>query len=83
MTVPRLTVRYFAAAQAATGIASEVVTAATVDDAVATMCSRHGHALTKVMTACSLLLDGTRVADRATRLTSDAELDVLPPFAGG
>ncbi|MGH3589402.1 MAG: MoaD/ThiS family protein, partial [Pseudonocardia sp.] len=37
----------------------------------------------KVLTACSFLLDSVAVRDRATPLRSGAELDVLPPFAGG
>jgi molybdopterin synthase sulfur carrier subunit len=83
VTVPTLTVRYFAAAKAATGIDTETVGAATVADAVAAICARHGDRLSRVMTACSLLLDGHAVHDRALALRDDAELDVLPPFAGG
>jgi sulfur-carrier protein len=36
-----------------------------------------------VLASCSFLLDSVAVRDRATRLPAAAELDVLPPFAGG
>ncbi|HET9255562.1 MAG TPA: MoaD/ThiS family protein [Pseudonocardiaceae bacterium] len=81
-----VTVRYFAAARAAAGLTSENVDVgenATVADALAEIAARHGEALSKVLTACSFLLDSVAVRDRATPLPSTAELDILPPFAGG
>ncbi len=81
-----VTVRYFAAARAATGLASEDVDVgdgATVGDALEAIAGRHGEALRKVLDACSFLLDSVAVRDRATPLRPGAELDVLPPFAGG
>lgn len=39
--------------------------------------------LAKVLGVSSLLLDGTRVTDRATAVGGATQLDVLPPFAGG
>ena len=81
-----VTVRYFAAARAAAGLPSEDVDigdGATVADAVDAIASRHGEALRKVLAACSFLLDSVAVRDRATPLRPGAELDVLPPFAGG
>jgi molybdopterin synthase sulfur carrier subunit len=81
--VPELTVRYFAAARAASGTHSEVVAAGTVDEAVKLIIERHGDGLARVLTACSLLLDGRPVGDRSTPLSGDVGLDVLPPFAGG
>jgi len=81
--VPQLTVRYFAAAKAATGVDSEIISATTVQDAITAICSRHGDQLSAVVTACSFLLDGLTVHDTALPLADDAELDVLPPFAGG
>ncbi|MGH3812832.1 MAG: MoaD/ThiS family protein [Pseudonocardiaceae bacterium] len=81
-----VTVRYFAAARAAAGLPSEDVDigdGATVADALETIASRHGDALRKVLAACSFLLDSVAVRDRATPLRPGAELDVLPPFAGG
>ncbi len=81
-----VTVRYFAAARAAAGLPSEDVDigdGATVADALDAIASRHGEALRKVLAACSFLLDSVAVRDRTTPLRPGAELDVLPPFAGG
>jgi molybdopterin synthase sulfur carrier subunit len=81
-----VTVRYFAAARAAAGLPSENVDigdGATVGDALEAIATRHGEALRKVLAACSFLLDSVAVRDRATPLPPGAELDVLPPFAGG
>jgi sulfur-carrier protein len=81
-----VTVRYFAAARAAVGLTSENVDVddgATVADALDAIADRHGEALRKVLSACSFLLDSVAVRDRATPMRSGAELDVLPPFAGG
>ncbi|HEU5471671.1 MAG TPA: MoaD/ThiS family protein [Actinophytocola sp.] len=79
-------VRYFAGAKAAAGTAQEEVSApagATVADLVTTLGARHGAELSRVLTACGFLLDGVAVRDRAAPLTEGAEVDVLPPFAGG
>ncbi|MDQ4011659.1 MAG: MoaD/ThiS family protein [Actinomycetota bacterium] len=84
MTV--VTVRYFAAARAAAGLPSEDVDVddgATVADVLEAIASRHGQALHKVLAACSFLIDSVAVRDRTTPLRPGAELDVLPPFAGG
>jgi len=81
-----VTVRYFAAARAAAGVTSEDVDmaeGATVGDALNAIAARHGDGLGKVLTGCSFLLDSVAVRDRATLLPAAAELDVLPPFAGG
>ncbi len=81
-----VTVRYFAAARAAAGLPSEdldVGDGATVADALEAIATRHGDALRKVLAACSFLLDSVAVRDRTTPLRAGAELDVLPPFAGG
>jgi molybdopterin converting factor small subunit len=81
-----VTVRYFAAARAAAGLPSEdidICDGATVADALEAITSRHGDALRKVLAACSFLVDSVAVRDRTTPLRPGAELDVLPPFAGG
>jgi molybdopterin converting factor small subunit len=81
-----VTVRYFAGARAAAGVTSEDIElhdGATVADVLAVAAERHGEALTKVLSACSFLLDSIAVRDHATALAPGAELDVLPPFAGG
>ncbi|HWR48120.1 MAG TPA: MoaD/ThiS family protein [Pseudonocardiaceae bacterium] len=79
-------VRYFAAARAAAGLPSENVDVgdgATVADVIEAITSRHGEALRRVLAACSFLLDSVAVRDHATPLRPGAQLDVLPPFAGG
>ncbi|MEU5695763.1 MoaD/ThiS family protein [Actinosynnema sp. NPDC020468] len=85
MTV-NLTVRYFAGARAAAGVADErleLTAPATVAEVLSVVGSRHGDGLARVLAACSFLLDGVAVRDRDTPVPSGASLDVLPPFAGG
>ncbi|ETW26048.1 MoaD/ThiS family protein [Mycobacterium gastri] len=80
-----VTVRYFAAARAATGIESETVTlrpGATVAELVDGLAARSAQ-LATVLGRCSYLCDGIAVRDDATPLSSGDTLDVLPPFAGG
>lgn len=82
-------IRYFAGARAAAGVPEETVTlnrpgsALTVSDAIAAALNGRGEKLAEVLPACSFLLDGVAVRDRSTPISSDATLDVLPPFAGG
>jgi molybdopterin synthase sulfur carrier subunit len=81
-----VTIRYFAAARTAAGLPSEnldIGDDATVADALDAIAARHGESLGKVLAACSFLLDSVAVRNRATPLPPSAELDVLPPFAGG
>lgn len=78
--------RYFAGARAAAGVPDERVELAgapTVAHVLAEIGARHGGRLDRVLAACSFLLDGVAVRDRATPVPAGAELDVLPPFAGG
>ena len=83
-------VRYFAAARAAAGVTEETVRietfaglAPTAADAIDALTARHGDRLDRVVTACSFLLNGVAVRDRTVEVVDGAELDVLPPFAGG
>ncbi|MEB3366644.1 MoaD/ThiS family protein [Saccharopolyspora mangrovi] len=83
-------VRYFAAARAAAGVAEEVVrvgrsteVAPTAGDTINAVTAAHGDRLAAVVTACSFLLNGMAVRDRSVEVHDGAELDVLPPFAGG
>jgi sulfur-carrier protein len=84
-----VTIRYFAAARAAAGVAAEIIhvdaadAGAMLDDLLSGLTRRHGPALAKILPACSFLVDGRAVHHRDARLTDGAELDVLPPFAGG
>jgi sulfur-carrier protein len=79
-------VRYFAGARGAVGLSEETVSMpadATVGDLVAELGGKHGEKLTRVLTACSFLLDGVAVRDLTIGLREGADVDVLPPFAGG
>ncbi|KZB87250.1 MoaD/ThiS family protein [Amycolatopsis regifaucium] len=81
-----IVVRYFASARAAVGIDEEKVTlpdGARVADAVTRLRELHPETLPKLLEAVSYLLDGVAVRDLTRPLTEGAELDVLPPFAGG
>jgi molybdopterin converting factor small subunit len=85
-TPVRVTVRYFAAARAAAGAETETVDVppgATVDILLKTVRAAHGDALGRVLDRCSFLLDEVAVRDRDVVLHDGAQVDVLPPFAGG
>ena len=78
-----VTVRYFAGARAASGVDTETRTAASLGELVGQLVDAHGERLERVLTACSFLVDGTSIRDRALQLSPGAVVDVLPPFAGG
>ena len=80
-----LTVRYWAAARAAAGVAEEQASGGSAISAlIAELSARHGDRLTAVLSRCSFLLDGEQVhRDGDRSLPADGILDVLPPFAGG
>jgi molybdopterin synthase sulfur carrier subunit len=80
-----VTVRYFAAAQAATGIETETLhlsDGTTVGELVDSIGTRGAH-VAKVLARCSFLRDGIAVRNRDDALRTNQTLDVLPPFAGG
>ncbi|MEU5257842.1 MoaD/ThiS family protein [Amycolatopsis sp. NPDC021455] len=86
MATLTIVVRYFAAARAAAGAEEEKVqlpAGASVADAVAELRRLHPASLPRVLDAASYLLDGIAVRDLTRPLPDGAELDVLPPFAGG
>ena len=77
------TVRYFAGARAAAGVAEESVPAGLTRDAlVDVLTDRHGEQLALVLKAASFLLDGVTWRG-GSALPVGATVDVLPPFAGG
>jgi molybdopterin converting factor small subunit len=81
----QVTVRYFAAAQAAAAAESETVTlpaGTTVAELVESLAGR-GARLADVLNRCSYLCDGVAVRDSNTALRPEMTIDVLPPFAGG
>jgi molybdopterin converting factor small subunit len=80
-----VTVRFFAAARAAAGAESDLLSVrpgATVADIVSELCCRSDE-LARVLQRCSYLCDGVAVRNQATEVRSGQTLDVLPPFAGG
>lgn len=79
-----LTVRYFAAARAATGLQQEQLAgAATLAELTATLTARHGDRLATVLKVASFLVNESAWHDRLKPLPPGATVDVLPPFAGG
>jgi molybdopterin converting factor small subunit len=86
-----VTVRYWAAAKQAAGVAEEKVSASTLAGALAAAVSARGSAaagsaLAAVLARSAFLIDGTPVGSRvpeSVRLADAAVIEVLPPFAGG
>ena len=81
-----VTVRYYAAAAAAAGREEEQVEPAppaTVRTLLDLSSTRFGPDFAAVLQRCSFLLDEVAVHDLDTPLHPGAQLDVLPPFAGG
>jgi sulfur-carrier protein len=83
-----VTVRYWAAAKEASGLAEEQVNAVTLADVLSDVRSRHADRprFAQVLRLCSLLVDGDPVGARdpaAVALEPGARIEVLPPYAGG
>lgn len=89
---PVVTVRYWAGARDAAGVAEEQVAArGTVDDLLTDLVAAHP-ALGSVVPVCSVLVDGTAsrrdsdLRDAAAGADAPATgtvVEILPPFAGG
>jgi len=80
------TVRYWAAAKAAAGVAEEPYEAETLAQALDAARERHPGELVRVLRRCSFLIDGDPVGARGhetVRLAEGGTVEVLPPFAGG
>lgn len=77
---PTVTVRYWAGAKRAAGVEREQLAADTVAELRAQLGQRAE--LAAVSEVASFLVDGQQAGD-GTRLHEGAEVDVLPPFAGG
>jgi molybdopterin synthase sulfur carrier subunit len=80
------TVRYWAAARAAAGVAEETTGAATLAAALQEARGRHDARFATVLSRCSFVVDGNPVGGRdhaSVPLTDGGLVDVLPPFAGG
>jgi molybdopterin synthase sulfur carrier subunit len=94
-----VTMRYWAAAKDAAGVAEEIVTADTLgaaltaiggeqprDNAELGRSAAGGVRLRSVLARSSFLIDGHPVGKRAAdavQLADGAVIEVLPPFAGG
>jgi molybdopterin converting factor small subunit len=89
-----VTLRYWAAAKEAAGIAEETVTAGTLAEALAAARGHAGHGagagqdsrLSAILARSSFLIDGMPAGTRAPEsvvLGEAAVIEVLPPFAGG
>lgn len=77
-------VRYFAAAAEAAGVDAERIelsAATTVGELRDALVARYGAAMARVLANGSFLVDGVVRRDPATPV--GAQVDVLPPFAGG
>jgi len=82
----RATLRYWAAARAAAGVASEQTSAVTLAEALAQARSGRDDRFVRVLSVCSFVVDGEPVGARnhaSVTLPSGGLVDVLPPFAGG
>lgn len=80
------TIRYWAGARAAAGVASEQTSAATLGEALLLARSGRDERFSTVLEVCSFVVDGDPVGTRdhdAVPLAHGGLIDVLPPFAGG
>ncbi|MCX3062114.1 MoaD/ThiS family protein [Streptomyces beihaiensis] len=80
------TIRYWAAAKAAAGVAEEPYDADTLAAALDGVRARHPGDLVRVLQRSSFLVDGDPVGTRGhetVRLAEGGTVEVLPPFAGG
>ncbi len=80
------TLRYWAAARAAAGVAQEQTSAGTLAEALLLARSVRDDRFASVLSVCSFVVDGQPVGARdhaAVRLPGGGLVDVLPPFAGG
>jgi molybdopterin converting factor small subunit len=75
-----VTVRYWAGAKRAAGTETESLTADTLADLRRVIAARPE--LAAIAAVASFLIDGRQADDDAV-LRDGAEVDVLPPFAGG
>jgi len=84
----KVTVRYWAAAKQAAGIAEEILDGGTLAEVLAAVLARHpgAPALEGVLARSSFLIDGEQAGARppgSVTVHDGAVIEVLPPFAGG
>jgi molybdopterin synthase sulfur carrier subunit len=84
--MPAGTIRYWAAARDAAGVAEEPYDAPSLAEALVKARERHGAAFAKVLERCSYVVDEVPAGTRdhgAIELSAGGTVEVLPPFAGG
>ena len=86
--MPMVTVRYWAAAKHAAGVAEETLQAATLAEALAAATARRASVpeFRAVLDRSSFLVNGEQAGGRAAEavaLDEGTVIEVLPPFAGG
>jgi molybdopterin converting factor small subunit len=80
------TLRFWAAAKAAAGVAEEPYDASTLAEALAAARERHGDGLGRVLDRSTYIVDDAPVGGRShdsVPLRDGGAVEVLPPFAGG
>ena len=77
----QVTVRYWAGAKAAAGVASDVVSGSSVAEVVAAAVALRP-ALRRIASVATFLVDGS-AASGDHRVVPGATVEILPPFAGG
>ena len=78
--------RYWAAAKAAAGVASDEIGGTTLAEVLDGARAQHDERFTTVLGRCSFVVDGDPVGGRdhaRVAVRDDSLVDVLPPFAGG
>ncbi|MBM7783866.1 molybdopterin converting factor small subunit [Tenggerimyces flavus] len=83
-----MTIRYWAAAKEAAGLTSENVEASTLADVIEAVVARHPDRprLATVLGSCAYLVNEQPVGKRdpaTVPLADGAQVEALPPFAGG
>ncbi len=83
--MPTVLLRYWAGARAAAGTAEEQWEATTVREALERAAAGRDARFTRVMAACTLLVDGLAAHDEDLDrvLAGPVRVELLPPFAGG
>jgi len=77
-------IRFYAGAADAAGTTATTLEAGGLSaEELMTRLAGPDEALARVLACCSLLVDGVLVRNRAERISGEARVDVLPPFAGG
>lgn len=77
-----VTLRLFASAREAAGIAADTFEGATVGDVLDGARRRYGERFSEVLGTCRVWVNGS-AADRSTSVGEGDEVAVLPPVSGG